>query len=116
MHEFSVAQALMEIVTQEAERHQVKQVLKVGVKLGAFSHVSPQALGFCFDTIKPGTVADEAELLVERLPLRGRCRECGGESPMQEPTDPCPICGFERLEITQGRELYVAYLETEDTK
>lgn len=114
MHEFSVAQALMEIVVQEADRNQVRQVLKVGVKLGAFSHVSPQALEFCFDTIKPGTVADKAELLVERLPLRGRCPKCGMESPMLEPMDPCPGCGFERLEITQGRELYVAYLETED--
>ena len=114
MHEFSVAQALMEIVAQEARRHQVEKVLKVGVKLGAFSHVSPQALGFCFEALKPGTVAAGAELLVERLSLKGRCLGCGGESPLQEPTDPCPFCGFERLKITQGRELYVAYIETDE--
>jgi hydrogenase nickel incorporation protein HypA/HybF len=114
MHEFSLAQALLEIVAQEAGRHGVKNVQRVGIKVGAFSHVAPQALVFCFDAVKPGTVAEEAELLVERVPLRGLCPQCGTESDINEPTDQCPQCGFVPLKIIKGRELYVAFLEAED--
>jgi len=114
MHEFSLAQALLDIVTQEADRNGVSKVQRVGIKVGAFSHAAPQALAFCFDAVKPGTVAEEAELVVERVPLRGLCPQCRQESDLKEPTDPCPRCGFVPLEIIKGRELYVAYLEAWD--
>jgi hydrogenase nickel incorporation protein HypA/HybF len=116
MHEFSLAQALLEIVAEEASRHGVKRVQRVGVKVGAFSHVAPQALTFCFDAIKPGTVAERAELVVARVPLRGLCPQCRKESDIKEPTDQCPFCGSAPLEIVKGRELYVDFIETPDSK
>jgi hydrogenase nickel incorporation protein HypA/HybF len=117
VHELSIAQSLLDIVVQEAARHRVQKVTKVGVKLGAFSAVVPSALTFSFDMIKEGTVAAEAELVIEEVPLAGRCQDCGQvlenmESPMAE----CPSCGSSKIELTQGRELTISHIETDDAE
>ncbi len=113
MHELSIAQSLLQIVEQEAARHGVEQVIRVGVKLGAYSAVVPSALTFSFDLIKKGTVADEAELAIEEVPLQGVCQECGASlDHMESPIADCPSCGSNKIQLTQGRELTIAFIET----
>ena len=115
MHELSIAQSLLDIVLQEAERHGVKKVIRVGVRVGAFSAVVPSALTFSFDLIKENTVAAEAQLAIEEVPLEGRCQDCGQAlENMDSPIVDCPACGSNKIELTQGRELTIAYIETDD--
>ena len=117
VHELSIAQSLLDIVVQEAARHGVERVIRVGVRVGAFSAVVPSALTFSFDLIKEGTVAAEAELAIEEVPLTGRCQDCGQVlEDMESPIAECPACGSNKIELTQGRELTIAYIETDDTE
>jgi hydrogenase nickel incorporation protein HypA/HybF len=115
VHELSIAQSLLDIVLQEAARHGVKRVIRVGVKVGAFSAVVPSALTFSFDLIKEGTIAADAELAIEEVPLTGLCQDCGQTvENMDSPMVDCPACGSNKIEMTQGRELTIAYIETDD--
>lgn len=117
VHELSIAQSLLDIVVQEAARHGVERVTRVGVKVGAFSAVVPSALTFSFDLIKEGTVAAEAELAIEEVPLTGRCQDCGQVlEELDSPVADCPACGGGKIEMTQGRELTIAYIETDDAE
>ncbi|MGD8562707.1 MAG: hydrogenase maturation nickel metallochaperone HypA [Desulfarculaceae bacterium] len=116
MHELSLAQSLLDIVLKEAERNRAARVTKVGVKIGAFTHVVPSSLIFCFDLIKEDTVAGGASLVISKVPLRGRCGECGQEFEMPEPTYDCPACSSVQVQVIQGQELTVDYIEVEDPK
>lgn len=114
MHELSIAQSLLAIVVDEAERHEVKSLKRVGITVGAFSAVVPDALRFCWDLIVEDTVAAGAELLIEEVPMKGICHACGALLDMAEPVFECPQCQSDDFEVTQGQELMVAYIETED--
>ena len=113
MHELSIAQSLLDIVLQEATAHGVNQVTKVGVKVGAYSAVVPDALRFSFDLITPGTLAEGAELAIEEVPLKGLCQDCQREIDMSSPTYECPHCQSRNIQLTQGQELFIDYLEAD---
>lgn len=114
VHELSIAQSLLDIVLNEASAHGVKKVLRVGVRVGAFTNVVPDSLTFCFDLIKEGTVAAEAELKLTPVPLAGTCQDCGAELDMSEPVFTCPHCASSNVQVTQGQELYIDYIETDE--
>lgn len=114
MHELSIAQSILDIIQQEAARHGIARVTRVGVSVGAFSAVAPSSLVFCWDLIKEGTVAEGSELAITEVDLAGLCQDCGAEFPMDEPVTDCPQCGSKKVEMTQGRELNVAFIETDE--
>lgn len=116
MHELSIAQSLLDIVLDEAAAHGVKKVLVVGVRVGALTNVVPDSLTFCFDLIKKGTVADQAQLKLTTVPLAGVCQDCGAELDMNEPVFSCPHCGLAQIKVTRGQELHIDFIETDDSE
>jgi hydrogenase nickel incorporation protein HypA/HybF len=109
----SIAQSLLTIVLEEAQRHQVQRVTKVAVKVGAWANVVPSSLTFSFDLIKEGTLAAEAVLDIEQMPAQGACHACGAQIDMAQPVFACPECGSKDIELTSGQELYVDHIEAE---
>ena len=74
MHELSIAEAIVAI----AERHAAgRRVYRVSVKVGHLRQVVPDALQFAFQLLTDGTVLEGAELAIEEVPARVRCRGCG---------------------------------------
>jgi hydrogenase nickel incorporation protein HypA/HybF len=116
VHELSIAQSLLDIVVDEANAHGVSKVLRVAVRVGAFTNVVPDSLAFCFDLIKAGTVAAEAELKLTPVPMAGQCQDCGAELDMSQPVFTCPHCQSSRVQLTQGQELYIDYIETDEVE
>ena len=114
VHELSIAQSLLDIVVEEAKSHGVTRVRRVGVRVGAFTNVVPDSLAFCFDLIKKDTVAADAELKLTPVPLAGNCLDCGAELDMSEPVFTCPHCQSPNVRLTQGQELYIDYIETDE--
>ena len=71
MHEYSIAQSIMQIVLAEAERAGARKVLKVYLKIGNLAGVLPESLHFCFDFLSKTTIAENAALSIEKVPVRG---------------------------------------------
>lgn len=67
MHELSIAQNVLEIVLAEAEKNKGKKVKGVYLKLGEGSAIEPDSLIFCFELVSKGTIAEEAEIHIERV-------------------------------------------------
>ena len=67
MHEASLMKNLMGKVEQLALEHGAGRVTRIGVKLGALSHFSPDHFREHFEQASRGTVAEGASLDIELL-------------------------------------------------
>jgi hydrogenase nickel incorporation protein HypA/HybF len=111
MHELSIAESVVAIVERHARG---RTVLRVELKVGHLRQVVPSALSFSFELVAQGTVAEGAELAMEEVPAAGRCRECGGETPLPGFPLACRTCGGLDVDVTRGEELLVDSLELDD--
>ncbi|PLX85226.1 MAG: hydrogenase maturation nickel metallochaperone HypA [Desulfuromonas sp.] len=111
MHEVGITRSIVEIAERTAREEGAKKVLSVTVAIGALSGVVPEAVEFCFEACTRGTMLEKARLIVERVPGRGRCADCGGEPEIDPYTFDCPACGAFGLERLQGDELKILEME-----
>ena len=113
MHEMAIAEGILDIALDYAAKNQAKRIGSISLLLGEMSGVETEALSFCFASLVRGTIAEGAELKLHRVPLVGRCRKCGLETPIKHYNFICPSCGEGALDIISGRELRVESLEVE---
>jgi len=111
VHELSLAQAIVEIATRHAAG---RSVCRVECRVGHLRQVVPSALQFAFALLCDGTELEGAELVIEEVPARGRCRTCGSETLMTAFPLQCEGCGGLDVEIAAGQELLVDALELEE--
>ncbi len=113
MHEMSIAQSLIEILGDEMEKHDAKVLKSVRLRIGRLSAIVPEALSFCFQVMTDGTAMAGAELLMEVIPLTGRCPECQKEFEIEDYRFICPTCGSGRIETIAGQDLSIVDMEVE---
>ncbi|MBF0284528.1 MAG: hydrogenase maturation nickel metallochaperone HypA [Magnetococcales bacterium] len=113
MHEMAIVDGVLSIVTEQARRNGCQRVVGVTLEIGPLSGVSPEAVEFCFEVARRGTLAEGARLTILQPPARGRCRACGGESAISSLIDPCPACGAWGMEALSGEALRVKSLDVE---
>lgn len=128
MHELSIACEIFEQVKLTAETHGATEVKYVTLQMGRLSHTNPEQLSFCFKVLAEGSIAENAEFVVEMMPLSIEC-DCGytgtvDEKKVQENSElksellayvaaiDCPVCG-KPAHITGGRELIIKSIEIE---
>jgi hydrogenase nickel incorporation protein HypA/HybF len=113
MHEMSIAQSIVEIVQEQAQRDAFTRVRIVRLSLGALSHVDPRALAFAFDVVTRGTVVEGAALEIERPPGTGFCTDCSRHVEIPAFGEACPTCGGYRWVLVSGDEMRVVDLEVD---
>lgn len=116
MHEMSIAMSILEAVEAEAGRHGGGRVLKVGLKIGEWSGVDPEALRFCFEALAAGQETTAPALEIDFRPRQNRCPGCGSVFPLKDFEIQCPTCGAEVTEPVSGNELEVAFIELEESE
>ena len=123
MHEISVMTEVVKTVAKAAQERGAIRVLKVRLEVGELTFLSPDQMQFAFEILREDReVVSGAELELGTIEARGTCSSCGymGRPTVHEepefhfvvPTLQCPNCG-ERLEITEGRDLYIRDIELE---
>src|SRR5437868_13164545 len=111
MHELSIADAVAQVVFRHAAG---RRVHRVELRVGHLRQVVPSALDFAWQLITDGTALHGAELAIEEVPVRGRCRACGEETTMESFPLRCGACGGLDVELVAGEELLVDALELEE--
>ncbi len=112
MHEVSVALSLLEMIEERCRNEGYSSVESVRVRIGKASSILPEALKLAFEMAKKETVAGEAELLIDLIPVRALCKRClksfeGEDSFIFE----CPFCNSPSLRLISGRELDLVEME-----
>lgn len=111
MHELSVCQALLSQVEEIARSRAARAVSRITVHIGPLAGVEPALLQQAYPLARAGTRANEAELIIERLPVRVRCEQCGTESEVPANRLICKGCGDWRTQLIGGDELLLASVE-----
>jgi len=113
MHELSIAQAIVDVVEEEARNAGATRVVSITLSLGELSGVVEEQLRFCFPMVVKDTSLESAELVIERVAGEGFCERCQAAFPLPSLFTTCPACGTHTRTIRAGQELRVASLEVE---
>ena len=114
MHEVSVAGSLLDIAVRECAGKGFGRIINIKVSIGRASGVMPEALLFAFDALKRDTIAGGASLIIEEVPVTGRCNGCSADFTVDgEYVLCCPSCGGGSFAVKTGREMDITELEVE---
>lgn len=111
MHELSVCNALIEQVEDIARQHNAVRVDKIILRIGPLSGIEPPLLAHAYPVASAGTLAEDAELVIESMPVKVRCAQCGTETEVEPNRLLCGTCGDFRTNVVSGDEMLLASLE-----
>lgn len=124
MHEMSLVRNVLDIVLDACKGHPVSEVHKVRLTIGELSDVVDAYVPGLFRYLARGTVAENAEIEITRVPVRLRCKGCGEIFELDldalrahdERAQTCPHCGaFKNYRMIGGSEFRVEDIEVEQT-
>jgi len=115
MHELTIAQNIISIVEEEvAKQGDSGTVKKVFFKAGKMHAIIPESLKFGFEILKKDSkVVNQANLEIDEIPLRIKCKKCGLEKNIEEPIFYCSKCNSFDIEIISGMDMFVESIELE---
>ena len=113
MHELAVCQSLMSQVESIVLERGAQSVSSITVALGPLSGVETELLRNAYPIVIAGTVASNAELIINDLPIRVRCSQCNCESAALANKLTCKACGDWRTTLISGDEMMLMSVELE---
>ena len=112
MHEMGLVQNIFDIVLKTAEQNGISKVLRINIRAGQMRAIVPEQLQFCFEILsKESPIVEGAELVIETLPVKGKCKSCMHEFSVEDYSFVCPECAHEDIDVLQGMELLVSNIE-----
>lgn len=113
MHEIRIAEDLSAIVLETARKENLSKVTKVNISFGQLIQIVPDIFEFAFRETVRNSIAEDAELDIEIVPVKMKCMNCGSDFQVKENRFTCNICSSTDLGIIQGKELYIKSIEGE---
>ena len=113
MHELSVCLSLLEQVQAVAEERDAVQVTRIELRVGPLSGVESALLRSAWPMAAAGSIAVDAEFLVEDIGIVVRCSACEAETDAQPNRLVCGACGDFRTSVVSGDEMILQSVELE---
>ncbi len=110
MHELSITQNIVGIVSEKAAG---RRVSKVRLRIGKLSGIEVPAIRFCYDLVAQGTPLEGSELVIDEVQGRGTCVECGQILQIEQPIALCPCDKKAFVNVEQGEELLIKEMEVD---
>lgn len=116
MHELSLMENVLGIVRDSAVQNNILKVKKVKLVVGKFSMALPDSLHFAFEAISSQEeLFKDAVLEIESREIKCQCLECEQTFKVEDGYHfICIHCGSNKVDIIEGRELYLDYYEGDD--
>ncbi|MCK5568150.1 MAG: hydrogenase maturation nickel metallochaperone HypA [Spirochaetes bacterium] len=112
MHELSIAEELLNIIYQHAEKAGIGRVHDIHLRVGEYSGIFPDALEFAFEVLSQGKITENAVLDIEKVPPRFGCVKCNYLSDTYGET--CEKCGSDEMRTVGGNELEIVSFEGDE--
>jgi hydrogenase nickel incorporation protein HypA/HybF len=110
MHETTVAQSLMAIISEEAAKQNGKPV-GARISCGSLNAVNDEVLCFAFEAIAKGTLCEGVRLDIEHKPLQARCTSCSRDFDVEFSHPQCPACSGGDFDLLPDAPLVIEQIE-----
>ena len=110
MHEMTVAESLLTIISDEASKHNAKPI---GAKIscGTLNPINDEVLRFAFEAIAKDTLCEGLTLKIEHKPLQGHCGNCNRQFDVDFSSLRCSNCNSEDFELMADAPLILEEIE-----
>jgi hydrogenase nickel incorporation protein HypA/HybF len=114
MHELPVTESILKIVLQYAPADSVNKIVRIFLEVGELSDLEDEWIQRYFDYLSKGTIAEKAELIIQRIPIMFQCDHCDHlfeikRAALQDLR--CPACGTTKCTLVSGKGYYVKNME-----
>lgn len=113
MHEASIIMGVLETVTRQCQQEGYQKINSIRLRIGKASSILPDSLYFAFDCAKINTLAHDAKLLIEDVPLGGNCDSCGHEFIVEDFIFNCPKCKSTKINVSQGFDMEIVDMDVD---
>ena len=113
MHEFSIAQTIVQAVLAELKKVQPARLVRARIVAGNLHQLVPGNLTFAYKVLTKETAAAGSSLSIRRVPITAECRQCHWRGVIRGALFACGRCQAGDIEITGGKELYLDSIEVE---
>ena len=111
MHELSVCLSLLDQLKTIAAERGASRIARIELAIGALSGVESDLLMNAWPLASAGTIAVDAEFVIERTGIVVRCSACKAETPAQANRLVCGECGDFRTTLVSGDEMILKRVE-----
>ncbi len=134
MHEWALAEAIIQSLLNIANEKKARRVKEVGIKIGELQQIDIEAFTIALKELSKGTFLEGIEVKIKEERASFRCRVCGFEWKLEDIRNEigdsekeyihfipevvhaflkCPRCGSHDFEIKKGRGLWISYIKIE---
>jgi hydrogenase nickel insertion protein HypA len=112
MHEFTLAQDLLDLVLEQAGS---RPIVQVNVLIGPFSEEREESIHFFWKDLAKGSPGDGATLHFDSIPPSMMCLDCSGAFlyDNEENGCLCEFCQNHNVDLLNGQEIQLKSIEFE---
>jgi len=111
MHELALAQSLVSVLEKEIQDIDAKRIKKVFLEVGRLRYIVPEIMRSSFEYTQKSDKLKDAQLEIEVLPVKLRCRDCKKETIADENDFLCESCSKNNVELISGKEFALKSIE-----
>lgn len=103
MHEFSTMAQIVDVVLEEARKHNAVDVKEVHLEIGELTFLGREQMEFAYEVLTEDSILESSTLRFEEVKARVNCDSCGYEGGIEYDEDEsyhmsipkllCPKCG-----------------------
>ena len=113
MHETMVAQSIVETITTEAQKVNLKPT-SAKISCGQLNPINDEVMNFAFEAATKGTVCEGMKLEVVHVPLKATCKSCGKTADFDIYSPECKDCKSSEFELAHDAPLLLEEIDFED--
>jgi hydrogenase nickel incorporation protein HypA/HybF len=123
MHEFAFAYDIFKVAEATATKYNAKRITEVYLEIGELTLIVPHLLRQSFIMATKGSIAEGAELKIEIIPGKIRCRDCNKISTVTLNEEAqltglqlfqCKFCQSKNTEIIDGKKANVKNIKIQE--
>jgi len=123
MHEFSFAYSIFKVAESTAIKYNAKKISEVYLEIGELTLIVPDLLRQSFKMATHGSIAEDAELIIEIVPGKIKCRDCGEISTVSLSEEAhikglqlfqCQNCKSRNTEVIEGKKANVKNIKIQE--
>jgi hydrogenase nickel incorporation protein HypA/HybF len=113
VHELPIIGEVVKVALRHAEQNRAQQIVRVHLAIGDLSDLVDQWVHHYFNFLTKETIAQEAELVIEHVPIKVMCEPCKKPFTVdkKEMNFSCPDCGEKGSALLQGKGFKVKSIE-----